>query len=72
MSSGNFWIAPASDPDDRYAAGVDDNHFATREEAEEAIESLQTLGVEWNIEWVVNEDVWRDGVLVTDRWERDA
>lgn len=51
-----FWIAPASDPRDRYAAGYNGNRFATKGEAQQAIESLRRLGGEWDVAWVVNKD----------------
>jgi len=51
-----YWIAPASDPRDRYAAGYDGNAFRTRREAERAIRDLRRLGGEWNVAWIVNED----------------
>jgi len=55
-TKGRFWIAAASDPRDRYAAGYDGNSFATAREARAAIKSLQRLGGEWDVPWVVNED----------------
>jgi hypothetical protein len=53
---GRYWIAPASDPKDRYAAGYDGNQFSSRKEAEAAIRSLRRLGGEFDVAWVVNED----------------
>lgn len=50
-----YWIAPAENPTDRYAAGYDDNSFASLEEAEGVIAGLRALGEEWDCEWVVHE-----------------
>ncbi len=49
----SYWLAPASDPTDRYAAGFDGNHFATRDEAEDAIETLRDLGGAFDCDWIV-------------------
>lgn len=51
-----FWIAPAGDPRDRYAAGYDGNHFRTRREAQRAIASLRSHGGEFDVPWVINKD----------------
>ncbi len=39
-ASGTFYIAPAGDPRNEYAAGYDGNVFATRAEAEAEIPHL--------------------------------
>jgi hypothetical protein len=36
---------------DEYAAGYDGNHFASREEAEDAIEGLRAVGPEFDCDW---------------------
>lgn len=56
QSDERFWIAPAEDPRDRYAAGYDGNHFRTRREAQRAIASLRSHGGEFDAPWVINED----------------
>lgn len=55
-SQGRFWISPAADPRDRYAAGYEENHFQTRREAQRAIASLRKLGGDFDVSWVINED----------------
>lgn len=40
--SGLYYIAPADEPEDQYAAGFDGNLFATRAEAEETAVSLES------------------------------
>lgn len=49
-----FWIAPAHEPKNGYAAGYDDNAFRTEREALDAIRALKSLGGEWDCEWIVN------------------
>jgi hypothetical protein len=51
-----YWIAPASDPRDRYAAGRDANSFTSRREAQVAIRSLRRLGGDMDVPWIINED----------------
>jgi hypothetical protein len=49
--SGTFYIAPASDHRDEFAAGYDANVFATREQAESEIPHLiAAIGGEWTAE----------------------
>lgn len=53
-NGGFYFVAPASDPGDRYAAGIEGNRFATTEDAEEAIAALKaTPGFdgEWVVRW---------------------
>lgn len=51
-----FWVVPADDPTDRYAAGYSGNGFPTREAAEAAIPALRELGPDWDCDWVVIDD----------------
>jgi hypothetical protein len=53
--AGRYYLAPASNPTDTYAAGYDDNVFDTLAEAEAAIPALCALGGEWDHEWVVGQ-----------------
>lgn len=49
----SWFLAPATDRSDEFAAGYDGNTFATREEAEAAIPALQACGEEFAaVEWV--------------------
>jgi len=48
-----FFVAPAYDLTDRYAAGFDSNRFESRDQAEEAIDSLRSLGGDFDIDWVI-------------------
>jgi hypothetical protein len=48
-----YYLAPVTDPADRYAAGQDGNAFHTKREAMSAARSLQRLGDEWNTPWSV-------------------
>lgn len=56
LTKERFWIAPADNPRDRYAAGYDGNHFRTRREAQRTIASLRAHGGEFDVPWVINED----------------
>lgn len=49
----SYYLAPASDPTDRYAAGYDANRFETRADAEATIPELRALGGDCDIDWVV-------------------
>ncbi len=50
-ASGTFYIAPASDRRDEFAAGYDGNVFATREQAEAEIPHLvAAIDGEWTVE----------------------
>lgn len=51
----SFYLAPASDPTDRYAAGYDGNAFPTRAAAEAEIEKLRRIDGEFCIDWIVVE-----------------
>lgn len=49
---GFYFVAPADEPGNRHAAGIDGNQFSDPSEAREAIDALrQTPGFEG--EWVV-------------------
>lgn len=49
--SGTYYIAPADDRQNEYAAGFDNNAFPTRDEAEAAIPWLvDAIGGEWTVE----------------------
>lgn len=50
---GFYFIAPASDPSDRHAAGYDGNRFADAAEAEREIPNLRAIGPDFDIDWVV-------------------
>lgn len=53
MTSGTWYLAPASNMSDEWAAGYDGNVFATREQAEAAIPALRDCGEEFaGVEWV--------------------
>lgn len=53
----SWYLAPASDPSDEWAAGYDGNDFATREEAEAVIPQLvDHLGGDWV---AVSREEWR-------------
>lgn len=50
-----FAVAPASNPDDLYAAGFDGNRFDNEHEARAAIDSLRSLGGDFDVNWTVVE-----------------
>jgi hypothetical protein len=53
-ASGTFYIAPAGDPRNEYAAGYDGNVFATRAEAEKATVRIRECGEDFaRCEWTV-------------------
>lgn len=48
-----WFLAPANDRTDEYAAGYDSNSFASKEEAEDAIEGLRACGDQFVcVDWV--------------------
>ncbi len=56
MTGTLYFIAPADDPRDQYAAGYDGNLFGDQAEAERIAESLSSdLGPDYDVPWVVTE-----------------
>ena len=49
----SYYIAPASDPTDRYSANYDGNAFPSRAAAEAEIEKLRRISGEFCIDWIV-------------------
>lgn len=52
----HWYLAPADNPLDRYAAGYDGNAFYSRAEAEAMIPELQESGPDFDIEWIAVDD----------------
>lgn len=50
-----FFIAPVTNPTDEYAAGYDNNRFATREEAEAEIPHLAAALNTEASDWIVSQ-----------------
>jgi hypothetical protein len=48
-----YYIAPASNLNDEYAAGYDGNRFDSLEEARATIPALRASGPEFDIEWSI-------------------
>lgn len=64
MTRGNFWLAPLSDPDDRYPAGIDGNAFRTFRSALRAIPIMRECDGRMDVPWVVR---YRDESLMESR-----